>query len=62
MSAPNEARQVELKESQWLFLERMVSEHGLPDLDKALRCLVNHAIDRDELEAEIFDDIRCYDC
>ena len=62
MSAPNEPREIALKESHWEFLERMVTEHGLPDVDKALRCLVNHAIDRSELEPDIFTEIRCYDC
>lgn len=62
MSAPNEAREVELKDSHWQYLERMMNERGLPDLDKALRCLVNHAIDRSDLEGEIFDEIRCDDC
>ncbi len=62
MSAPDEPRQIGLKDSQWSYLERMVEQHGLPDVDKALRCLVNFAIDRDDLESEIFDEIRCYDC
>lgn len=62
MSAPNEAHEVELKEGQWAWLDRMVETHGLPDRDKALRCLVNFAIDRGDLDGEIFTEIRCYDC
>ena len=43
------------------WLKKMVADHGLPDEGKALRCLINYAIEDGNLE-EIFDTIRCRHC
>ena len=36
---------VELAGDQQRFLQEMADKHGLPDLGKAIRCLVNYARD-----------------
>ena len=54
-SIPLESAKVE-------FLEQMVKAYGLPNIDKAVRCLVNYARENpDKLEA-IFVDVRCLYC
>ena len=54
--------EVELKEYQHEYLTKMVENFDLPDLGKAVRCLIDFAIDEAELEADIFDFQRCYSC
>ena len=54
--------EVELKEYQHEYLTKMVENFDLPDLGKAVRCLIDYAIDEAELEADIFDFQRCYSC
>ena len=44
------------------FLERMAKEHGLPDIGKAIRCLINYARENPDRHADIFNDMRCLDC
>lgn len=53
---------VELKERQYEYLSRMAEKYDLPDVSKALRCLVNFAIEEEKREEEIFAEIRCMDC
>ncbi len=61
MSAPEE-RNVTLKERQWAYLDQIAQKYGLPDESKALRCLVDFAIEQTEHETSIFQEIRCFDC
>ena len=58
----NDTHQVELKPRQWAYLEAMAKKHGLPDASKALRCLVNFALEEADHEGDIFQEIRCSDC
>ena len=44
------------------FLEKMVKSHGLPNVGKAVRCLVDFARAHPEQQASIFTEIRCHDC
>ncbi len=60
--AENETFTVELKRSQYEYLEKMAARYDLPDVSKALRCLINHAIDQPAQEPAIFETIRCFDC
>lgn len=53
---------IELKTEQHAFLQQMVQKHGLPDVDKALRCLINFAREQTEQQEAIFSEIRCLDC
>jgi hypothetical protein len=53
---------IDLKPGQREFLDDMVRKHGLEDLGKAVRCLVNYARETPEAQAEIFSQVRCLDC
>jgi hypothetical protein len=55
-------RPIELDAPQLEFLADMAKTYGLPDVGKAVRCLVNYAIDRADRRNEIFDEIRCTGC
>lgn len=50
---------IEADHKEWL--EKVAVEHGLPDLHKALRCLLDFAISEVD-EEKIFDEIRCLHC
>ncbi|MBC22532.1 MAG: hypothetical protein CMJ32_01265 [Phycisphaerae bacterium] len=58
----NDEHPIELNQSHVEWLDEMVQSHGLPDRSKAIRCLLNFARERTDLESEIFDEIRCPDC
>jgi hypothetical protein len=53
---------IELEAAKVEFLQEMADRHGLPDIGKAVRCLINYARENPERHAEIFDEIRCSDC
>jgi hypothetical protein len=53
---------VELEPAKVDFLQQMMSAHGLPDIGKALRCLVNYARENPDRHDEIFAEVRCLDC
>lgn len=44
------------------FLEQMVNTHGLSDIGKAVRCLIDYARANPEQQASIFGEVRCPDC
>lgn len=58
----NEEYTVELKSRQHAYLEQMAKKYELPDGSKALRCLIDFAYQRGDLESEIFETVRCLDC
>lgn len=53
---------IELETEKVEFLEEVVARHGLRDMGKAIRCLVNYARQHPEQHAEMFDEVRCLDC
>jgi hypothetical protein len=53
---------IEMEPSKAQFLEDMASQHGLADIGKAVRCLINYARENPDRQAEIFADVRCVDC
>jgi hypothetical protein len=55
-------RPVDLESSQVQFLEDAAKKYGLPDVGKAVRCLINYAREHSDKQDEIFDQIRCTDC
>ena len=57
-----QSRPIELDTTQIAFLQEMANTYGLPDVGKAIRCLVNYAREQDDRRAEIFDEIRCTGC
>jgi hypothetical protein len=44
------------------FLEGIAATHGLGDIGKAVRCLINYARDNPDKHRDIFEEIRCLDC
>ena len=53
---------IELESEKIAFLEQMVAAHGLSDIGKAIRCLINYARENPEQHEAIFAEIRCMDC
>jgi hypothetical protein len=53
---------IELEKDMMLFLEQMTTQYDLPDVSKAMRCLVNYAICVETARDEIFAEIRCTTC
>lgn len=50
-----------LKKRQFEYLVAMANKHGLPDESKALRCLINYALEEHDQENAIFEQVRCLD-
>jgi hypothetical protein len=53
---------IDLETEKAEFLQQVASKHGLGDIGKAIRCLVNYARENPEKHQEIFDEVRCLDC
>jgi hypothetical protein len=58
-SAPHS---VELVSEQKQFLDEMAQKYALPDVGKAVRCLVNYARENPDRHEAIFGEVRCLDC
>jgi hypothetical protein len=57
-----EARPIDLETEKVVFLQSMADTYGLPDIGKAVRCLVNYARENPDKHEAIFGDVRCLDC
>ena len=53
---------VTFTESQYAFLTEMAKKYDLADESKAVRCLVNYAVERQGEWDSVFAEIRCLDC
>lgn len=53
---------VEMEADMMTFMEQMVEKYDLPDVSKAMRCLVNYARGVESARDDIFEEIRCYHC
>ncbi len=53
---------IELESEKVDFLRQVAERYQLPDMGKAVRCLVNYARDNPERLDDIFRDERCLDC
>ena len=53
---------IDLDTEKSQFLQQVAQRHGLPDVGKAIRCLINYARVNPDKHAEIFDTVRCLDC
>ena len=62
MSKDGTSYPIELEAGKVAFLEQMAAAHRLPDIGKAIRCLINYAREHPERHAEIFEELRCLDC
>ena len=61
MSASHEF-QITLKDRQHAYLSEMAKKYRLEDESKALRCLIDYAMDTNDAETAIFQQVRCLDC
>jgi hypothetical protein len=53
---------IELESEKLAFLKQMADAYGLPDIGKAVRCLVNYARENPDKHEAIFNEVRCLDC
>ena len=53
---------IELESDKIEFLQQMAASHGLPDVGKAVRCLINYARENPDKHEDIFGEIRCVNC
>jgi len=53
---------IDLEEEKVQFLQQIVERHHLPDMGKAVRCLINYARENPDRHADIFDQVQCLDC
>ncbi|MCA8932634.1 MAG: hypothetical protein KDA49_09215 [Rhodospirillaceae bacterium] len=61
MSGDKTAQKIDLTEDQIEFLTKMVEKHELPDIGKAVRALIDYAMEDGDTD-EIFGEIRCLRC
>jgi hypothetical protein len=53
---------LELEKDMMAFMEKMTAEYDLPDVSKAMRCLINYARVVEQARDDIFAEIRCLSC
>ena len=58
----NSARSIELSSEMVAHLEEVAKKYKLPDMGKAVRCLINYSRENPDRANEIFDEVRCVDC
>ena len=58
----NETYELELKPHQKSYLDDVAKRYEMPDASKAIRCLIQYARQRPELEKDLYETIRCSDC
>lgn len=56
-----EERTLELYDDQFEWLQEAASKHDLPDVDKALRVVLDYVMDEGD-DQTIFQEIRCRHC
>jgi hypothetical protein len=44
------------------FLREMAKSYQLPDIGKAVRCLIDYARENPDKQADIFGEVHCQDC
>jgi hypothetical protein len=53
---------IELEKDMIAFMEQMTAQYHLPDVSKAMRCLINYVREVEEARGEVFSAIRCLNC
>ena len=53
---------LELEKEMMEFMEQITAKYDLPDVSKAMRCLINYAREVEEVRDDIFAEIRCLNC
>ena len=54
--------QIDIHDIQIEYLNQIVKKYQLNDVGKAIRCLINHSINSEKLEEDIFETERCVNC
>jgi hypothetical protein len=62
MSKDRTSHAIDLEAAKVAFLQEVVAAHGLEDIGKAIRCLINYAREHPDKHADIFGEFRCLDC
>jgi len=62
MSKDRTSHAIDLETAKVEFLKTVAGKHGLEDIGKVIRCLINYARENPDKHAEIFDEFRCLDC
>ncbi len=62
MPKSKEMYSLELETDMMEFMEQITAQYDLPDVSKAMRCLVNYARDADGVQEAIFAEMRCLNC
>jgi hypothetical protein len=62
MAKDKQTYSIELEPAKAAFLEQMAQAHGLPDMGKAIRCLIDYARENPQAQEAIFGDVHCVDC
>ncbi|MGQ4809077.1 hypothetical protein NKDENANG_02473 [Candidatus Entotheonellaceae bacterium PAL068K] len=62
MPKDKEMYSLELEKDMMEFMEQMTTQYDLPDVSKAVRCLINYARDVDGIQDAIFAEMRCLSC
>ena len=62
MPKDKETYSLELETDMMEFMEQMTAQYDLPDVSKAMRCLINYARDVDGIQDAIFAEMRCLSC
>ena len=57
-----QACSIELETEKVAFLKGVAEAYDLPDIGKAVRCLVNYARENPDKHQAIFGEVRCLDC
>lgn len=57
-----QSQPVDLDASMIEFLQEAAKRYDLPDIGKAVRCLVNYAREHPDRADDIFGEIRCLGC
>jgi hypothetical protein len=53
---------IDLESEKVEFLKQMAASYGLPDVSKAVRCLINYARENPDKHEAIFSEVRCLEC
>ena len=53
---------IELEKDMMAFMEQMTADYDLPDVSKAMRCLVNYVRVEQNARDAVFAEVRCLNC
>jgi len=54
--------QIPLEPEKVEFLQEMAKSYQLPDIGKAVRCLIDYARENSDKQPAIFGEVHCQDC